>query len=101
MPDQQVFFDIKIDGQPAGRIVFNLYADTTPKTCENFRCLCTGEKGMGKAGKALHYKGSFFHRVIPDVRLSLDPSTLVCPPPSPHLHFLCAVHAPGRRLHDR
>ena len=69
MPDQQVFFDIKIDGAPAGRIVFNLYADTTPKTCENFRALCTGEKGVGKSGKPLHYKGSFFHRVIPDFML--------------------------------
>merc|ERR1711972_1141000 len=54
-----------IGGAPAGKIVFELYQDTVPKTTENFRCLCTGEKGMGKEGKPLHFKGSTFHRVIP------------------------------------
>lgn len=47
-----------------GRIVFELYTDITPKTAENFRALCTGEKGVGKSGKPLHFKGSAFHRII-------------------------------------
>lgn len=64
MPRPRVFFDVSIGGQAAGRIVMELYADAVPKTAENFRALCTGEKGMGKAGKPLHYKGSTFHRVI-------------------------------------
>ncbi|KAJ4774861.1 Peptidyl-prolyl cis-trans isomerase [Rhynchospora pubera] len=65
-PNPRVFFDITIGGAPAGRIVMELYADVVPKTAENFRALCTGEKGMGRSGKPLHYKGSKFHRVIPD-----------------------------------
>jgi peptidylprolyl isomerase len=58
-----VFFDVSIGGANAGRMTFNLYGDT-PRTSENFRALCTGEKGMGKSGKPLHYKGSKFHRLI-------------------------------------
>ena len=48
-----------------GRVVFQLFADICPKTCENFRALCTGEMGIGKAtGKPLHYQGTTFHRVV-------------------------------------
>jgi len=55
-----------IGGAPAGRIIFELYSAEVPKTAENFRCLCTGEKGTdASSGKPLHYKGSKFHRVIP------------------------------------
>merc|ERR1712127_97580 len=59
-----VFYDISIGGAPAGRIIMDLTANT-PKCSENFRALCTGEKGVGKSGKPLHYKGCTFHRVIP------------------------------------
>merc|ERR1711985_206087 len=64
MSNPVVFFDMTIGGSPAGRIEMTLRADVVPKTAENFRCLCTGEKGTGKSGKPLHFKGSAFHRVI-------------------------------------
>ncbi|MBV6703303.1 peptidylprolyl isomerase [Kitasatospora aureofaciens] len=57
-----VFFDITIDDQPAGRIVFKLYDDVVPLTARNFRELATGQHGFG-------YEGSGFHRVIPQFML--------------------------------
>ncbi|KAL6545952.1 heme binding [Orobanche gracilis] len=65
-PNPRVFFDISIGNKPAGRIVIDLFADVVPRTAENFRALCTGEKGIGKSGKPLHFKNSIFHRVIPE-----------------------------------
>jgi peptidylprolyl isomerase len=62
----KVFFDITINGTPKGRIVFGLFGGIVPKTVENFRALCTGENGIGKQGKPLHFKGSTFHRIIPN-----------------------------------
>merc|ERR1712072_1131414 len=62
----KVFFDVTIDGKDAGRVEMGLFGKTVPKTAENFRALCTGEKGTGKSGKPLHFKGSKFHRVIPN-----------------------------------
>lgn len=61
----RVYFDVNIGGKEAGRIVFKLYTNVVPKTAENFRCLCTGERGFSANGK-LCYKKSVFHRVIPD-----------------------------------
>lgn len=54
----KVFFDIFIDGQNIGRIIMELRSDIAPRTCENFRQLCTHAQGFG-------YKGSKFHRIIP------------------------------------
>ncbi|KIO27800.1 hypothetical protein M407DRAFT_243254 [Tulasnella calospora MUT 4182] len=56
------YFDINIDNQPAGRIVFKLFDDVVPKTTRNFRELCTGQNGYG-------YAGSGFHRIIPQFML--------------------------------
>lgn len=66
---RKVFFDIQIDSQKPERVIFGLFGDTVPKTVENFRALCTGEKGKGKRGIPLHFKGSLFHRIIPHFML--------------------------------
>ena len=60
----KVFFDVTADGAALGRIEFELYSDIVPLTAENFRCLCTGEKG-----NRLHYKRCGFHRIIPEFML--------------------------------
>ena len=56
----KVFFDITIGSRPAGRVVMELFDDIVPKTAGNFKALCTGEKGTGRAGVPLHYKGLTF-----------------------------------------
>ncbi|XP_031705797.1 NK-tumor recognition protein isoform X1 [Anarrhichthys ocellatus] len=61
----QCYFDVELNREPVGRIVFQLFSDVCPKTSKNFLCLCTGERGAGKiTGKKLCYKGSTFHRVV-------------------------------------
>lgn len=60
------FFDVSIGGKDAGRLTFNLFGEAAPRTAENFRALCTGEKGVGVSGKPLHYRGCSMHRIIPN-----------------------------------
>eukprot|EP00747_Dinoflagellata_sp_TGD_P165667 gnl/TRDRNA2_/TRDRNA2_187280_c0_seq1.p1 gnl/TRDRNA2_/TRDRNA2_187280_c0~~gnl/TRDRNA2_/TRDRNA2_187280_c0_seq1.p1 ORF type:complete len:414 (-),score=81.12 gnl/TRDRNA2_/TRDRNA2_187280_c0_seq1:38-1216(-) len=63
-PRPRVFLDIAIDRNPIGRIECELFSDVVPKTAENFRALCVGDRGNASAGVPLHYKGSSFHRII-------------------------------------
>lgn len=71
MTNPIVYFDVSFADSPTpirkngNRIVFELFADKVPKTADNFRSLCTGEKGSTSSGVPLAYKGSVFHRVIP------------------------------------
>lgn len=64
-PNPIVFFDLALGGEPLGRVKMELFADTVPRTAENFRQYCTGETKNG-LGRAQGYKASRFHRVIKD-----------------------------------
>ncbi|KAK0480307.1 cyclophilin-like domain-containing protein [Armillaria novae-zelandiae] len=66
MSRPRVFMDLAVDGHPLGRVIFELFSDTVPKTSENFRALCTGEKGVSSSGVPLYYKNSILHRCIKD-----------------------------------
>jgi peptidylprolyl isomerase len=66
--NSKVYFDISIGGKASGRIVFQLADSITPKTAANFRSLCVGDQSTS-FGKKLHYKGSGFHRIIPNFML--------------------------------
>mmetsp|Transcript_46010 Transcript_46010/g.114155 ORF Transcript_46010/g.114155 Transcript_46010/m.114155 type:complete len:304 (-) Transcript_46010:171-1082(-) len=66
----RVFFDIEVDAAPFGRVVIELWPDRTPKSAENFRALCTGERGVSKSSrKRLCYRGSKFLRVLKGLAL--------------------------------
>ncbi|XP_039873722.1 probable inactive peptidyl-prolyl cis-trans isomerase-like 6 isoform X2 [Simochromis diagramma] len=63
---QFVFMDVEIAGEAAGRLMFELFSDICPKTSKNFEGLCTGEQGLSQSGFPLYYKGSLFHRIVPN-----------------------------------
>eukprot|EP00375_Theileria_parva_P003933 XP_766620.1 cyclophilin [Theileria parva strain Muguga] len=64
VPNPRVFFDISIAGRRAGRMVFELFMDKLPYTAENFRCLCTGETGLGYYLRPRWYKNTPIHRIV-------------------------------------
>ncbi|KAJ4479938.1 cyclophilin-like domain-containing protein [Lentinula aciculospora] len=66
MVNPRVFMDFSIGGETLGRVIFELYNDSVPKTSENFRALCTGEKGRTMSDVPLYYKSSIIHRSIKD-----------------------------------
>lgn len=99
-----VFFDMTIGGAPAGRIEMTLRADVVPKTAENFRALCTGEKGTGTSGKPLHFKATslrrpesflshpnVFHVILTSLLPVYTPHILSFV--TPHIQFIC--HTPN------
>ncbi|KAL3882633.1 hypothetical protein ACJMK2_028957 [Sinanodonta woodiana] len=64
---EYVYMDISISHEPVGRLVFELFTDLVPKTCENFKALCTGEKGKSpETDHTLSYKNSLLHRIVPN-----------------------------------
>lgn len=65
MDDPIVFLDIAVGARPVGRIEIALSSNVAPRTCENFRALCTGERASARTREPLHFKESSFHRVIP------------------------------------
>lgn len=66
VPNPRVYLDVAIGGRNAGRMIFELFMDKLPITAENFRCLCTGETGLGYYLKPRWYKNSLIHRVVSD-----------------------------------
>ncbi|KAF9024951.1 hypothetical protein BDZ89DRAFT_1092739 [Hymenopellis radicata] len=62
----RVFLDFSLDNVSLGRVILELYTESAPQTAENFRALCTGEKGLSSAGVPLYYKNSIVHRCIKD-----------------------------------
>lgn len=72
----KVALDVTIGGKPAGTVTLELFADIAPKTAENFRALCTGEKGTSESGTKLSYAGSPFHRIIPEFMIQGGDITL-------------------------
>ncbi|CRG95980.1 peptidyl-prolyl cis-trans isomerase, putative [Plasmodium gallinaceum] len=66
IPNPRVYLDVAIGGRNAGRMIFELFMDKLPITCENFRCLCTGETGLGYYLKPRWYKNTPIHRIVTD-----------------------------------
>jgi len=84
----RVFLDFSIDNAPAGRVILELFSDAVPKTSENFRALCTGEKGLSPlSDRPLYYKNSIIHRSI--TNFMIQGGGIV----SPLMAILCAAPA--------